>query len=113
MPAISKVAPVYRYSFERPLENVVLGDIGVFHSSEIPFVFGNDAFPLGKLGAGAPLSVSMQSYWTAFARTGVPDHVEIAWPMYDASETLLVLDEPIATRAQYKAAQCDFWDSLL
>jgi hypothetical protein len=33
--------------------------------------------------------------------------------VYDASETLLVLDDPITTRAQYKAAQCDFWDSLL
>jgi para-nitrobenzyl esterase len=110
--AIANVSPVYAYSFERPLEQQLLGDLGAFHSSEIPFVFGIDTFPLGKLGGGAALADHMQAYWTTFAKSGDPNGTGASWPRYDTSDTLLVLDEPIVTRTAHKAAQCDFWDAL-
>ncbi len=108
---IAKVSPVYAYAFERPLENQLLGDLGAFHSSEIPFVFGIDAFPLGKIGAATGLADQMQLYWTTFARTADPNGSGPAWPRYDDGDTLLVLDEPITTRTGHKAARCDFWDA--
>lgn len=105
-------APVFRYSFERPLEAQLIADLGAFHSSEIPFVFGVDAYPLGKVGSAEALADAMQRYWTSFATTGVPAG-DVAWPAYDASEPYLELDVPIATGTAYKAAACDFWDSML
>jgi para-nitrobenzyl esterase len=108
--AIAMVSPVYAYSFEKPLENQLLGDLGAFHSSEIPFVFGIDTFPLGRLGSGAALAAQMQTYWTTFAKTGDPNGAGPTWPRY--GDIVLVLDEPIVTRAAHKAAQCDFWDAL-
>jgi para-nitrobenzyl esterase len=109
--AVAARAPVYRYSFERLLEQTLIEDLGAFHSAEIPFVFGVDTFPLGKLGSGAPLSAAMQRYWTSFARTGEPSG-DVAWPRYDAADTVLVLDVPVTSRAGHKTSQCDFWDAL-
>ncbi|HEY5920540.1 MAG TPA: carboxylesterase/lipase family protein [Kofleriaceae bacterium] len=110
--AIAKSSSVYRYTFERELEQTIIGDLGAFHSSEIPFVFGIDTFPLGKLGAGAVLSAEMQAYWTTFAKTGDPNGAGTPWPRYDASDTIAVLDVPVSTRSADKATQCDFWDAL-
>lgn len=98
---------VYRYVFQRELEQQVIADLGVFHSSEIPFVFGNDAFPLGHVGGGAELSDRMQQLWTDFAK-GAP----IEWPRYDDTDPYLVLDQPVSTATGYKTALCDFWDTL-
>jgi para-nitrobenzyl esterase len=109
--AAAKVAPVYRYTFMRELEQTLIADLGAFHSSEIPFVFGVDQFPLGKLGAGAPLRDAMQGYWTSFAATGEPSG-DVAWPRYDTTEAIMTLDLPITTMKNYKAALCDFWDAL-
>src|SRR5262249_18582746 len=67
-----KGAAVYRYSFEQELEQPFTPDLGVFHASELPFVFGNDTFPLGKMGAGAALSDWMGGYWTGFAKHADP-----------------------------------------
>ena len=109
--AIGNVSAVYRYTFERPLEQQLLGDLGAFHSSEIPFVFGLDTFPLGKIGSGAPLSTAMQRYWVTFATTGEPAG-DVAWPEHDTTDPILELDVPITTSGGYKTAQCDFWDAL-
>jgi para-nitrobenzyl esterase len=104
-------APVYRYTFERPLEQQLLQDLGAFHSSEIPFVFGVDAYPLGKVGSATALAEAMQAYWTSFARTGRPSGA-VAWPAYDATEPHIVLDTPVTTGTALKASVCDYWDSL-
>ena len=109
--AAAKVAPVYRYTFMRELEQTLIADLGAFHSSEIPFVFGVDEFPLGKLGAGTPLRDAMQGYWTSFATDGEPAG-DVAWQRYDTSESIMTLDLPITTMTNYKAALCDFWDAL-
>ena len=105
-------APVYRYIFARALEQQVIPELGVFHSAEIPFVFGIDSYPLGKVGSAAPLADAMQSYWTQFATTGDPNGDGVAWPRADANDAHIVLDVPITTGTAYKAALCDFWDAL-
>jgi para-nitrobenzyl esterase len=108
-------APVYRYAFERALEQPFLTDLGVFHTSEIPFVFGGDAFPLGKIGAAAaPLADAIGGYWTRFVTTGDPNGgADPTWAPYDAAADVVhKLDVPIATTTGLKSALCDFWDAL-
>jgi para-nitrobenzyl esterase len=108
-------APVFRYTFEHALENPFEQGLGVFHGSELPFVFGNDDFPLGRVGtSGAPLASAMESYWTQFAKVRDPSGgAALAWPPYDvATDPHLVLDTPIAPGTGLKTALCDFWDAL-
>jgi len=101
----------HRYLFAHPLANPILSDLGVFHASELPYVFGNDNFPLGKIDA-RPLVDAMQAYWTQFAKVADPNSAKTPWPSYAQDETTLVLDVPISTTTGYKADVCDFWDSL-
>jgi len=102
-------AEVYRYTFERALEQPLIADLGAFHSAEIPFVFGGETYPLGKVGSATALAQQIQLYWTSFAKDGRPG---TDWPLFDATETVRVLDEPIANAVGYKTADCDFWNTL-
>jgi len=103
-------ATVYRYVFQRDLESASFPDLHAFHSAEIPFVFGNDAYPLGKVGSATSLADAMQSAWTTFAKTGEPGG---GWPVYaSASDPYQVLDVPVSQSAGYRAAFCDFWDGV-
>jgi para-nitrobenzyl esterase len=113
--AAASGASVYLYSFEHELEGPLLLDGGVIHAAEIPFVFGIDTFPLGRVGeSGRPLSDAIQSYWSTFAATGDPAVGALpAWPRYDAvADPHLVLADPIAASSAHKTALCDFWDGL-
>lgn len=108
-------APVYLYAFERVPENGLIADGGAFHAAEIPFVFGIDEFPLGKVGeSGRELSDAMMRYWTRFAATGDPNGPggDPAWPRHDAAgDAHLTLDLPIAAGSGHRALRCDFWDA--
>jgi len=106
-------SPLYRYSFDRALEQPFSQGLDVFHSSELPFVFGNDTFPLGRIGSATALSETMQQYWTQFAKTHDPNGGdEAAWPLYTSAEPTLVLDTTVSTTAAPKATACAFWDAL-
>jgi para-nitrobenzyl esterase len=103
-------APVYRYSFEHPLENPFMQGLGVFHGSELPFVFGNDTFPLGRIGdSGAADSAAMVEQWTSFAKTQIPD---ASWPLYDTTDPYLAYGDTPMPATGLKTALCDFWDAL-
>ncbi|HEY0252643.1 MAG TPA: carboxylesterase family protein, partial [Kofleriaceae bacterium] len=79
-------AAVYRYSFQQPPANPVFADLGVFHSAEIPFVFGNDDYPLAGIGDATALATQIQNYWVAFAKTANPNVAgQPAWPKYDST----------------------------
>jgi len=103
---------VYRYLFAHPLAFPVLSDLGVFHSSDLPYVFGNNDFPLGRIDA-PPLVDTVQTYWTQFGKVGDPNTTStMAWPSFTSSTTTVVLDEPLSTTTSYKDDVCDFWDSI-
>ncbi len=110
-------APTYMYSFDQPPEAPFLQGLGVFHSSEIPFVFGTDpTFPLGRVGAGgAAAAEAIQSYWVRFAKTGDPNGDGAPmWPAYDtAGEKHLSIGPTIAEAGPHKQTQCDFWDAMV
>ena len=110
-------APTYFYAFEQPTEAPFLAGLGVFHSSELPFVFDTDpAFPLGRVGAsGASTSEMIEGYWTRFAKTGDPNGEGAPmWSPYErASDQHLVLAANVTTVTHYKDALCDFWDAIV
>jgi para-nitrobenzyl esterase len=106
--AVTAGAPVWRYSFEQPLDQPFAQGLGVFHASEIPFVFGHDDFPLGRIGAQTDLVQLVQTDWTTFAKTQDP-----GWTAYDAASDPYLVIEPGASMASgLKSALCDFWDAL-
>jgi para-nitrobenzyl esterase len=105
-------SPVWLYSFDQVPESAFLADLGTFHSSEIPFLFGTDGvYPLGRVGAsGAAAATALQQIWTGFAKTGDPG---AEWPRYtEAGDEYRVLASSMSTGTAFKASQCAFWDSL-
>jgi para-nitrobenzyl esterase len=101
--------PVWSYFFtwETP---VFGGMLRSTHALEIPFVFDNITSRDSQMFTGdgperAAIASSMHGAWTAFARTGDPNHAGLpAWPAYDAERratmrfdaTCEVLDDPAA-----------------
>lgn len=67
---------VYLYHFDH-VPYVPIPGIGVYHSSEIPFVFGIPASSPDK-----PFSLEMGHFWTSFATTGNPNYAgsPATWP---------------------------------
>jgi len=106
-------AALYRYSFEQALTAPFAPDLGVFHSSELPFVFGNDTYPLGRIGDATWLSTAIQAYWIQFAKTANPNVMDQpAWPTYDGTEPQLVFGAQLATSTHLKDDVCAFWDAI-
>ena len=84
-------APVYRFHFEEssPGSRYHPASTGVFHSSEIEYVFGNlTARPAAPwTEADYKLSEMMQNYWVNFAKRGNPNGPGLPeWPRYEAAD---------------------------
>lgn len=109
-------APTYYYSFQQAPAQAFMEGLGVFHSAEIPFLFGTDPrYPLARAGEGGqPTADLLQAYWVRFARTLDPNgDAAPAWPAYErATERHLVIDNDPEVGSAYKAALCDFWDGV-
>jgi len=107
----------YLYSFNGPLTGVPIPQLAgvAFHSSELPYVFGN-SYLLGSVpDAGAALVDAMEEYWTAFATNGDPNGgSNPMWPPYTtAGDQHLNLDTAITAGTGLDKANCDFWDSYV
>ncbi|MFL6575319.1 MAG: carboxylesterase/lipase family protein [Povalibacter sp.] len=72
--------PVWHYEFAMTSDAN-----GVHHSSELPFVFYDT-----PINGPAQPAVSLQDYWTQFARSGDPNSAELPdWPTFDAQHRSL------------------------
>ena len=88
--AAQRAAPVYMYLFSWPLP-AMGGRFRAGHGADVPFVFENLNAATCLIG---PTSRSMQHLvdqmsgaWTAFARTGNPNHAGLPqWPPYDVTK---------------------------
>ncbi len=84
--AAQGTAPVYQYYFtwRSPVRG---GKLRSFHTVEIPFVFDNVDAARSMTGSGRDrylLASRMSGAWTAFARTGDPNHALLpAWAPFD------------------------------
>ncbi len=107
-------AVAYRYAFQQALTDPLAPDLGVFHSSELPFVFGNDDYPLGSIGAATELSTAMRHYWTQFATFANPNYQgAVAWPAYtESTKPQLVLATPITSATNLADDACVLWSSF-
>ncbi len=93
--------------------------LGVFHSSDIPFVFGTNSV-LGDANKPPqiPTRDMMQQYWTNFARNGVPTSATAeslgipAWTPYGAARNYIRLKSvaPVMD-TQFRKAACDYWQA--
>ena len=90
-------APVYGYRFDwRP--DIYDGRLGAFHSLEIAFTFDNTERWASATGGGERaqrLATLMSQAWINFARSGNPNHRELAhWPACDNSDKpFMVFDD--------------------
>jgi len=108
--------PTYLYTFLYVFDDWALGDaLGVFHGSEIRFIFGTPLLGIPVSPEEQPLLETMTGYWARLARTGDPNAGDAPpWPAYTTSdEEHIVLDlAGITTGAHLKQAKCDFWEAF-
>lgn len=102
--AHTRFAPTWLYHFEH-LQPFAPGqgyrearparDLGVFHSSEYPFVFGSTGVLTRQWGeADARVTRLMQALWLSFAKTGAPAAAGVSWPTFDdGRDTVLNLSD--------------------
>lgn len=111
-------ANTYLYNFGVPLEVIAaLPALAgfVFHSAELPFVWGNP-YALGMVTEdGQATADALQDYFLQFARSGDPNSAAspVEWPAYSADEdTLLSFGDTTMTVADLKKEECDFWSTI-
>jgi para-nitrobenzyl esterase len=83
--------PIYRYRFDLapPPENPRGPQLGAFHSAEIEYVFGqlDSKAKVPWRQEDRDLSVTMQKYWTNFAKSGNPNGAGLPqWPTYSSAD---------------------------
>ena len=93
-------APSYLYFWDHGYPSANRDGLHAFHASEIPYVFGTMALT-AKAWPKAPdnaaereLSNAMLSYWSSFAKTGVPSaEGQPDWPPYADDESYMHFDK--------------------
>jgi para-nitrobenzyl esterase len=119
----SRYVAVFEYEFADARAPLVTADpgfeMGAVHSSELPYLFphfsNTSKIDGPALTPGAQvLSDAMIDYWTAFARTGLPEAPgQVAWTPYQTSTRVLRLDQGSIHYFDAAATHhCDFWKRL-
>lgn len=111
--ASTSKAKAWTYYFARAIPWPQQPQYGAFHSSEIPYVFGNLKLldrpwePLDR-----QLSATMMAYWANFATTGDPNGKGLQhWPAFDAkNRTTLELGEKTEVHSITDSAQLEFFE---
>lgn len=94
---------------------------GVYHSSELPFVWGADetgsVMQIPSLTpAEGVLRDSLQSSWISFLANGRPDGVGgvAPWPAYDVKSDsyLEIKEQSFVNKANFRQGPCDAWDKV-
>lgn len=92
--------PSWLYRFEKETALGTASGLGVFHGSELPFVFGNVVIaPASRL-----LSAQMQTWWTNVAKSADPG---TPWTGYvPANDNYLVINDTSSMRQGLRSAEC-------
>ena len=108
-------AKAWTYYFSRAIPWPEQPQYGAFHSSELPYVFGNLKLlnrpwePIDRR-----LSETMMAYWVNFATTGDPNGKGLPqWPAFDAKNPVTMeLGEKTGTRPIADAALFEFFEKF-
>jgi len=105
---------LYRFNHRSSCERILRKSVpGVFHASELIYVFGDPMKELCFLdSAERALSARIQALWTSFAKSLVPVGSKgAAFPRYsNASRVGVVLQTPSDELEEgYRAEYCGFW----
>ena len=106
-------AAKYLYHFVHQIDWITLfnltNDLGVFHGSELPFVFNKYEILAPKERA---LATKMVGWWNSLAGTGVPT-AGGEWPPYTVSTDLsLRIGIVPQIEAGLKESICAFWKTI-
>jgi para-nitrobenzyl esterase len=86
--------------------------LGATHGAEIAFVFGSSEAPTPDDEA---VGMSMQGYWTRFARTGDPNgEGALEWPRYDdATDQRINFAPESSILSSFRREQCELWWDIM
>lgn len=99
----------YLYQLTRPTALGTLSGLGVYHASELPFVFGNLSARSGMAADDRAFSDQLIGYWTRFAATGNPNGAgATTWtPHTAATDAHLDLGTVIEASVGLQREHCD------
>ncbi len=108
---------VYEFARVAPLAVVQLLNLGAFHGSEIPYVFGSLTPPTNY---DLRLATRMQEYWTRFAEKGRSPRASksAVWPRFRKSSWQMLHLNAIGDKydahkiKNFRRAECEFWSSV-
>ena len=106
--------PIYTYFFQHPHPGATQARYGTFHSSEIPYVFGNLDAPRPFTAADRGVSERMMSRWVNFIKRGSPNAPGLAaWRPFDPSRpALMLLGDREEAEPFLAAEKLKLWDQL-
>lgn len=101
--------PVFLYHFQHETQVGMLLRLGVFHSAELPYVFGNFTGLFRYRDADGPVIDITQGYWTRFATRADPNGTgAAAWPAYaQSSDAHLNIAAAPTMGTGLRRSQCD------
>ncbi|MBL8601170.1 MAG: carboxylesterase family protein [Myxococcales bacterium] len=101
--------PSYLYHFTRVNRAGTSLGLGVFHTAELPYVFGNFTGLFSRGEADGPVVEATQGYWVRFARTGDPNgEGATRWPPLTATgDDYLDIGDTVRAAAGLHAQRCD------
>ena len=101
--------PAYQYYFSRLNRAGSILGLGVYHSAEIPYVFGRFTGLFTRTDADTAVADAVGSAWVHFARTGDPNGAGVPmWPAYTAAnDTYLEFGDMIRTATGLRRDRCD------
>jgi para-nitrobenzyl esterase len=111
----SKTA-VFTYLFTHPQPGPTQGQYGVFHSSELPYVFSNlNESDRPWTATDRKIAKVLSSYWLNFIATGDPNGEGLpGWPAFSpGSATTMELGDTMAPRPIVDPAKLDLLRQLL
>jgi para-nitrobenzyl esterase len=108
-------AKAWTYYFSRAIPWPEQPQYGAFHTSEVPYVFGNlDILKRPWEPIDRQLSATMISYWVNFATTGDPNGEGLPrWPAFEAKNRItLEIGEKTETRSIADSARFMFFEKF-
>jgi len=87
----------YQYQFEKLTPFGRISKLGVFHASELPFVFGNLTDTSGTSATDRALATAMGGAWTRFAKVGDPNDDSTVWPARTANADVYLRINDVST----------------